>query len=138
MLASSKFRRLEEVGLKGVRHPYWYYGEWFEAPADHPRSGCQLELVISEFGCQGLELDMPLVCWGPDLKWAGSGWDVAPRRSRRIRDPRRLRLNSYRVLLTRGRDGVLVFVPSASELDPTYGALIEAGFPEYVAPAHAL
>lgn len=129
-VTSSKFRTLTDWGVQTARHPYWYYGEWFEAPVTHPRSGCRLELAVSEFGCQGLELDLPLLCWGPDLAWSGSEWLTPRGRSRQIRDPRRLRLNAYRVLLTRGRDGVVVFVPPdpAPAMDVTSDVLRRAGF----------
>lgn len=50
------------------------------------------------------------------------------RRSRSIRDPRRLRLNAYRVLLIRGRDGVIVFVLPTPAMDSTFDALRRAGF----------
>lgn len=128
LVASSKFRKIMEWGVRTAHHPYWYYGQWFEAAASDPRSGCRLERAVSEFGCQGLELDLPLLCWGPDLVWAGSEWLARTGRSRQIRDPRRLRLNAYRVLLTRGRDGIVVFVPPIPELDPTFAALSEGGF----------
>lgn len=130
LVASSKFRALADWGVQTARHPYWYYGQWFEAPPTDPRSGCRLELAVSEFGCQGLELDLPLLCWGPDLVWSGSGWLTPKGRSRHIRDPRRLRLNAYRVLLTRGRDGVVVFMPPipAPTMDATLDALYQAGF----------
>lgn len=127
LLASSKFRTLERWGVRGVRHPYWYYGEWFEAPASDPRSCCGLELAVSEFGCQGLELDFPIVCWGPDLRWNGQAWEATVGRSR-ARDPRRLRLNAYRVLLTRGREGLGVFVPPDDLMESTWQALRQAGF----------
>ena len=39
-----------------------------------------------------------------------------------------LRLNAYRVLLTRGRDGAVVFVPPGPEMDSTFAALCRAGF----------
>jgi hypothetical protein len=41
-----------------------------------------------------------------------------------------LRRNVYRVLLTRGRDGTVVFVPPDPWLDETYAFLREAGFKE--------
>jgi DUF2075 family protein len=130
LLASSKFRKLDVWGIQGARHPYWYYGEWFEAPPTEPRSCCRLELAISEFGCQGLELDLPLVCWGPDLVWDGKRWAACVGKPRLVRDPQRIRLNAYRVLLTRGRDGVAVFMPPepASLMDSCRDALMVAGF----------
>ena len=85
-------------------------------------------MALSEFGCQGLELDFPLVCWGPDCRWEGSAWVTKTSRVKDVRDPHRLRLNAYRVLLTRGRDGVAVFVPPDADMDSTFVALCRAGF----------
>ena len=38
-------------------------------------------------------------------------------------DPFQLRVNAYRVLLTRGHDGVVIFVPPLTELDATAARL---------------
>jgi len=85
--------------------------------------------VVTEFGCQGLELDMPLIAWGSDLTWDGTKWQSNIRKNK-ARDPHTLRINSYRVLLTRGRDGLLVFVPDEANLDSTYEVLLSVGFQE--------
>ncbi len=45
-----------------------------------------------------------------------------------VKDAFQLRLNSYRVLLTRGRDACVVFVPPLPELDETFAYLTAAGF----------
>lgn len=45
-----------------------------------------------------------------------------------MRDPYRLRVNAYRVLLTRGRDATMVYVPSMNALDETYEHLVSTGF----------
>ena len=50
--------------------------------------------------------------------------------SKRSKDPHQLRVNSYRVLLTRGRDGFIVFVPNEIGMRLTYEALKEAGVRE--------
>jgi hypothetical protein len=43
-------------------------------------------------------------------------------------NPLQLRKNAYRVLLTRGREGVLICLPQQlSELDETYDFLVSAG-----------
>jgi hypothetical protein len=131
LIASSKFRTLAQWGIRTARHPYWYYGQWFEAAPTDPHSGCQLDMALSEFGCQGLELDLPLVCWGPDCVWDGLAWVTRTGRTRNVRDPHRLRLNAYRVLLTRGRDGAAVFVPPDAEMDSTFAALCRAGFERF-------
>ena len=41
-----------------------------------------------------------------------------------------MRVNSYRVLLTRGRDGFIVFVPNEIGMRSTYEALNGAGVRE--------
>jgi len=87
---------------------------------------------VTEFGAQGLELDAALVAWGTDLKVEGGSW--TNRRARgyraagRIKDAFRLRRNAYRVLMTRARDAVVVFVPPLRELDATYAYLRQSGF----------
>jgi DUF2075 family protein len=87
---------------------------------------------VTEFGAQGLELDAALVAWGTDLRLIDGEWSNqdASRYQRQtlIRDARQLRLNAYRVLLTRARDAVVVFVPSLPALDETYAYLVSVGF----------
>jgi DUF2075 family protein len=101
---------------------------WYNQGRGHPESGCALTSVVTEFGCQGLELDFPIVAWADDYLWDGKRWNTKPSRSKyAIEDPFRLRKNVYRVLLTRGRDGVVVFVPPDSNLDATYHILLASG-----------
>jgi hypothetical protein len=45
-----------------------------------------------------------------------------------VMDRFRLRLNAFRVLLTRARDATVVFVPPLPVLDETYEYLRSAGF----------
>ncbi|PSN19427.1 hypothetical protein C7271_07390 [filamentous cyanobacterium CCP5] len=101
-------------------------GPWYVDPPDSPLSCCALDAVVTEFGCQGLELDMAIVAWGSDLIWQENTW-VCKSRQRNVQDPRRLRLNSYRVLLSRGRDGLVVFVPPEPAMDSTVSVLLETG-----------
>jgi hypothetical protein len=132
MLASSKANNLEAFGVdptfqatKRLR-----VGEWFNEEPDHPRSCTQLRDVVTEFQCQGLELDFSLVCWGDDFRFEPSTarWVPRPERKSRLRrDPDRLRRNAYRVLLTRGREGMILWVPPTMELDATHHALLQAG-----------
>jgi hypothetical protein len=87
-----------------------------------------------EFDAQGLELDFAVLCWGTDLiREAGAWSDRLSRKFKRgavVRDPFQLRVNSYRVLLTRGRDGMILFVPALERLDETYAYLKGAGVQE--------
>ena len=96
---------------------------WFLAPSDDLRSSNKLEVVASEFKVQGLEIDWAVVCWDADLRRTanGSDWDYYNFRGtkwvkRNQPEQRRYLLNSYRVLLTRARQGMVLFVPKG--VDP--------------------
>lgn len=112
------------------------FGPWYNDPPESPLSCCQLTSAVTEFGCQGLELDMPIICWGEDLWWTDSGWD-ARKLPRDAVDPYQLRINAYRVLLSRGRDGFVIWVPPISQLDQTFMVLQQAGTSLLPAPSVA-
>jgi len=100
---------------------------WFNADPSSPDSCCSLDQPVTEFGCQGLELDMAVACWGADLVWDGR-WRFKPiRRRYPQREPEAILSNVYRVLLTRGRDGLIVYVPPDPVLRQTADALRGAG-----------
>ena len=67
---------------------------------------------------------MPIVCWGEDLIWSND-WQTM--KNPNAKDPHKLRLNKYRVLLTRGRDGIIIYIPNESKLDSTYEILVKSG-----------
>lgn len=129
LLASSKGSNLPKYGIHNeyqftnrTRAGPWY----FDAP-DSKYSCCQLRDVVTEFSCQGLELDFPIIAWGDDLIWNDNQWCSKPQKRSKARDPHQLRVNSYRVLLTRGRDGFIVYVPDAESMKLVYEILINAG-----------
>ena len=84
--------------------------------------------------------DPSVVCWGEDMRWDGSAWVLSPiRRRYPIRDPKQLLRNTYRVLLTRARQGMVIFVPKGDLedqtrppefYDATYEFLKDCGLPE--------
>lgn len=134
LLASSGAVRLRADGIEvspefrgGIKFP-----DWFLRPRGDIRSSSQLEVAATEFECQGLELDWCCVCWGNDFVVAssGRGWQVqrlrapggaAPRWNfEGDADVREFVRNKYRVLLTRARVGVVIFVPRGSDSDPTH------------------
>jgi hypothetical protein len=138
MIASSRDSSLSQFGVrndfqstKQVRH-----GAWFGEGDDDPlgRSCRALRSCVTEFGCQGLELDATLLAWGTDFFRENGAWTnrLAKRYQNpsQIRDALQLRRNGYRVLLTRARDATVVFVPPLPILDGTYQFLLEAGFRE--------
>ena len=107
-------------------------GPWYNALPTDFQSCCQLETVATEFSSQGLELDCALLAWGSDLLWAGDDWSIefAGRNRPPLKDPLTVRKDVYRVLLTRGRDGTVVFVPPDSRMEATAERLAAAGFRE--------
>jgi hypothetical protein len=131
LVASSKANTFLEKKVGITRVPpvkFFRHGKWYNAETSDPKSCCALETAASEFNCQGLELDLPIVCWAPDLLYQSGHWQSPkPRANSKAKNPHQLRLNSYRVLLTRGRDGMIMWVPEYGEFDATYGALIAAG-----------
>ena len=103
-------------------------GRWFNAEPEDPASCCQLAQPVTEFQVQGLEVDLPIVMWGEDLLWSGTGWDFKPKRRRaHVEAPEQLLENVYRVLLTRGRDGLIIVVPEDAAFDSTELALLASG-----------
>ena len=101
---------------------------WFLAPSDDLRSSNMLEVVASEFKIQGLEIDWAVVCWDADLRRnkKGDDWEHYSFRGttwnkRNKPEQKRYLVNSYRVLLTRARQGMVIFVPKGvdAEEDPT-------------------
>ncbi|HWX18316.1 MAG TPA: DNA/RNA helicase domain-containing protein [Candidatus Binatia bacterium] len=96
---------------------------WFLDDKDDTRSSYYLEDAATEFQVQGLELDWTCVTWDADLRSDGSGWSFHDFRGSRwlnIRDDNnRVYLrNAYRVLLTRARQGMVIFVPPGDTADP--------------------
>ena len=122
LLASSGGLRLKPEGIfvKNEIH----VANWFLNGKDDVRSSYMLEDVVSEFDIQGLELDYSIVAWDADYRYINGEWTynnfVGNRWTNISSDERRLYLkNAYRVLLTRARQGMAIFVPSGSNEDPT-------------------
>ena len=150
MLASSKALRLKPfaIDIKGEADPVHY----FLGGKEDPRSSYYLEAVCSEFGVQGLELDYALVSWDGDLRMhendaSTSNWSYHDFRGHRWEniksEQKKVYLkNAYRVLLTRARQGMVIFVPlgnnppdatrDSSYYDGTYHYLKSLGIPELV------
>ena len=111
------------------------FGPWYSDTANDPeRLSCRhLEVCVTEFGAQGLELDAVLLAWGTDFVLKSQQWSIDNARKYRIgnsmvQNPFQLRANAYRVLLTRGRDAHVVFIPPLQVLDETWEYLCDSGF----------
>jgi hypothetical protein len=97
---------------------------WFLKDRQDIRSSYALEGVATEFDIQGLELDWTAVAWDADLRFVDGGWEFKTFKGSKWQsvndDNRQLYLkNSYRVLLTRARQGMVIFVPQGEITDIT-------------------
>lgn len=117
---------------------------WFLNNKEDVRSCYALEDVVTEFDVQGLEVDYSIVCWDADFriidgKWSykrfhGSNWINI------LKNEDKLYLkNTYRVLLTRARQGMIIFIPKGcceditrhpKFYDGTYNYLKQIGLEE--------
>lgn len=122
MLASSGAIRLKPEGIhvKNKIDP----ANWFLNGKEDVRSSYYLEDVATEFDIQGLELDWTGVCWDADLRMENGQWGFYSFKGTKWQNVndrfRQLYLaNAYRVLLTRARQGMVIFVPDGDDNDHT-------------------
>ena len=128
LMASSKAYNLSRYKMKPAFQPD--VAKWFNEQPSEKGSCCQLSVTVSEFDCQGLEIDMPIIGWGSDMLWKANGWSKFKSNEPDDSEANTYRLNSYRVLLTRGRDGFIVFIPDEAKFDSTFETLVKAGIKE--------
>lgn len=141
IVAAAKSYRLRPHGIYveiALNAPHWFLNL-----SDDPRSSNGLEYAATEFKVQGLELDWTCVAWDADLRYGEGGWIHKEFRGDKWtninEDKQRYLKNAYRVLLTRARQGMVIFVPEGDESDDTrcpeyynatYKYLREIGIPE--------
>ena len=112
LIASSQARRLAAEGLFVDYKPD--IATWMLAPTGDIRSSNALETVQNQYQIQGLELDYTIVCWDADLRRDNNLWLAYKLRSGNWQHDNLIDVakNSYRVLLTRARKGMVIFVPN--------------------------
>ncbi len=111
LIASGQARRLAAEGLFVELKPS--IADWMLAPSSDVRSSNALETVQNQFQVQGLELDFCVVCWDVDLRQECDKWVSYKLSGSKWQKDALLEVakNSYRVLLTRARKGMIIFVP---------------------------
>jgi hypothetical protein len=122
LLASSGAHRLRPESIyvdAKIDPPTWFLNDRSDV-----RSSFYCEEVATEFDVQGLELDWTGICWDADYRYSEGRWTHLSFRGthwRRVNiAERQLYLeNAYRVMLTRARQGMIVFVPRGAGEDPT-------------------
>ena len=122
LVASSGANRLRPEGIfmkSQIDAPVWFLNERADV-----RSSYYLEEVASEFDIQGLELDWAGVCWDADYRYEAGAWKHYSFRGTKWQrsngtEKQLFLKNAYRVILTRARQGMVIFVPHGSPADPT-------------------
>ena len=135
LIASSGARRLRPLGINvknEISAPNWFLNEKRDI-----RSSYFLEEIATEFDIQGLEIDWSCLAWGANFyidnntwhyqnfkgsKWQGINQEIS----------RDYLKNTYRVLLTRARQGMVIYIPKGSEIDHTRPESFYNGTWEYL------
>lgn len=122
LVASSKAQRLkpDAIDIRVDINPV----HWFLNGKDDTRASYYLEDAATEFHVQGLELDWICLAWDGDLRFDGESWSHHQFRGNRWcniakAENRRYLENAYRVLLTRARQGMVIYVPPGKSNDST-------------------
>lgn len=122
LLASSEGKRLRGEGIwvpSDINHVGWFLNG-----KDNVDSSYYLEIAASEFKVQGLEIDYALLAWDADYRYEngqfgcyrfrGASWNHINNELKK-----RYLKNAYRVLLTRARQGLVIFIPRGDPKDAT-------------------
>ena len=127
---SQRYGIIASSGAKRLRkHGVWVQNKidapnWFLNGKEDVRSSYFLEETATEFDIQGLELDWTIVCWDANLRFTNGAFEFynfAGSKWQNINSEENILYlkNAYRVLLTRARQGLIIFVPEGNELDHT-------------------
>ncbi len=131
LVASSGGRRLKAFGYDpfyGLRGDSSQdeLGAWYLNPAEDIRSSNFLEIIATEYAVQGLEIDWAGVFWDADLRRTNGNWSFKQFKGtnwQNVSDEQEQRkqfiINKYRVLLTRAREGMIIWVPIGDDADKT-------------------
>lgn len=120
MVASSGAKRLRTYGIwvqSKIDAPTWFLND-----KEDVRSSFFLEETATEFDIQGLELDWVIVCWDADLRFQDGSFDYLQFNGtnwQKINKTEKVTYlkNTYRVLLTRARQGFVIFIPFGDDTD---------------------
>lgn len=121
MICSGKAVRLAAEGLFPSLKPS--IAPWMLSPSEDIRSSNMLETVQNQFQIQGLELDYTILCWDVDFRLESGEWSCynmsgGTWQRQKSNDALQERKNGYRVLLTRARKGMVIFIPKGDLSNP--------------------
>lgn len=133
LIASSEGKRLRAEGIwvpSTINNVAWFlYGK------DNVDSSFYLEVPASEFKIQGLEIDYAILAWDADFRYVNGNFDYYQFRTswqhKHDEMKKRYLKNAYRVLLTRARQGLIIYIPEGNDNDPTTHSSLYNGTYEY-------
>lgn len=122
IISSSGARRLKPLNIdvkNEISAP-----NWFLNPKEDIRSSNFLEDVATEFDIQGLEIDWSCIAWGANFHINNSKWKHQNFKGTKWMNinqdiSKEYLKNTYRVLLTRARQGMIIYLPVGSMTDFT-------------------
>ncbi len=122
VIGSSGAKRLRPMGVdvkNEISAPNWFLNGKSDI-----RSSYFLEDVATEFEIQGLEIDWACVAWGGNFYFDGDQWKYQKFKGSKWMNinnkiDREYLKNTYRVLLTRARQGMIIFIPNGDDFDET-------------------
>ena len=122
LIASSGARRLRALGIdvkNEISAPNWFLND-----KNDIRSSYFLEEIATEFDIQGLEIDWSCVAWGANFYLKENEWNYQNFKGTKWMNinqevSKEYLKNTYRVLLTRARQGMIIFIPTGSLEDYT-------------------
>jgi hypothetical protein len=122
LIASSGAYRLRPDGISmkaKIDTPLWFLNDKGDV-----RSSFYMEEVASEFDVQGLELDWAGIGWDANFRYVDGRWchfNFTGTKWQQVRstDNQLYLKNAYRVILTRARQGMVIFVSKGNTEDPT-------------------
>lgn len=147
LVASSRSRRLLTYGVDVVADASrsFNWENWYLNKLPDINSSEALEVAATEYKSQGLEVDWVGMCWSWDLVPSAKIWTTrtllasSAKWSLTPKSKVAFHLNAYRVLLTRSRRGMVIWVPrgvpqdstrDGSEMDLVAECLAKAGVEE--------
>lgn len=122
VIASSGARRLRPLGINvknEISAPNWFLNGRKDI-----RSSYFLEEIATEFDIQGLEIDWSCLAWGANFYIENNNWNFQNFKGSKWQNinqeiSKSYLKNTYRVLLTRARQGMVIYLPEGSEIDHT-------------------
>ena len=122
LIASSGARRLRPLGIdvkNEISAPNWFLNGKKDI-----RSSYFLEEVATEFDIQGLEIDWSCLAWGANFYLKDNTWEYQNFKGTKWmkinkEKSKEYLKNTYRVLLTRARQGMIIYIPNGSFKDHT-------------------